>query len=317
MDTDKKLTPAFFFLSFAMLAALLCVFSATINLSFTLLNHVFPDALNGVYTYGYSTGDYESMRSSVAMLIIVFPLLLLFLKLWHRTYTTQLTQRNTTLRKWILYVIIFLCAVTAIVDLVVLVRYFLSGETTSRFMLKVLTVLIASGITALYFLRILMEKKIKNVVFAAAVSILLLALIICSFMVMGSPKTQRALRFDQQRIQALESIQYQIINNWQQKQSLPLTLEELESPLMGYTLPKDPEFQKGLKYEYMKKSELIFDLCATFSEPLPKGYVESYDFATSVEHPSPGGASYHWDHDAGRTCFERTIDPKVYPPFKN
>jgi len=29
-----------------------------------------------------------------------------------------------------------------------------------------------------------------------------------------------------------------------------------------------------------------------------------------------GGESYNvWWHDAGRVCFERTIDPDLYPPL--
>ena len=82
-----------------------------------------------------------------------------------------------------------------------------------------------------------------------------------------------------------------------------------------------------------------FELCATFSLPMPKGWQEyqNYyggggiipmetkidsdmavsDVATSViyPYPYPSGVNDSWDHQIGRTCFERTIDKDLYPPY--
>ena len=41
---------------------------------------------------------------------------------------------------------------------------------------------------------------------------------------------------------------------------------------------------------------------------------EGRDVATS-SYPYPGGVNESWDHQAGRTCFERTIDKDIYPPY--
>ena len=40
------------------------------------------------------------------------------------------------------------------------------------------------------------------------------------------------------------------------------------------------------------------------------------DVSMSYPYPS-GGTNESWAHEAGRTCFERTIDKDIYPPFKN
>jgi hypothetical protein len=42
---------------------------------------------------------------------------------------------------------------------------------------------------------------------------------------------------------------------------------------------------------------------------------ESRDMAVS-SYPYYGGTNESWDHEQGRTCFERIIDPDVYPPFE-
>jgi hypothetical protein len=144
---------------------------------------------------------------------------------------------------------------------------------------------------------------------------------------MGSPAKQRQLRLDDRRVSDLQNIQYQVINYWQQKEKLPAKLSDLANPLTGYSLPVDPEFEKGNAYEYFVKGDLRFELCATFAMPMPKGWreygnvgiampsVPVYDKSVSNIYPYGGGVNESWDHQAGRTCFERTIDKDIYPPF--
>ena len=175
------------------------------------------------------------------------------------------------------------------------------------------------------------QKKI-DMLFGGVGIVLVVAAISYSFMIIGSPAKQRLLRLDDRRIGDLQNLQYQVINFWQQKEKLPKDLEELANPLTGYSLPVEPEFEKGGKYEYniLDAKALKFELCATFALPMPKGwreysgggvmpmmptYYEGKDIGTT-SYPYPGGGTNEsWDHEAGRTCFERTIDKDIYPPF--
>ena len=218
-----------------------------------------------------------------------------------------------------------------VVDLVTLIRYFVSGEITTRFILKVLGVLVAAKIVGVYYLselgvKIPLVPKKKNTLFTLVSFVLVIFIIVYSFSIMGGPGSQRKLRLDQKRIEDLQSIQYQVINFWQQKEKLPVSLDELKNPIANYIVPQDPEFQKGLAYEYVKVSDKKFQLCATFTLPIPKGYVEGSgvyggvmpvkDVSTSpVSVPYPGGINDSWDHQTGRTCFDREIDPEIYPPY--
>jgi hypothetical protein len=157
-------------------------------------------------------------------------------------------------------------------------------------------------------------------------TILFFGLIIWSFTVMGSPKDQRAWRMDEKRVGDLQNIQSQIINYWQQKEKIPEKLSDLSNPISGFSLPVDPEFEKGNIYEYIVKENLTFELCANFTKEMQKGwqennyggavplYKEASDIAVS---PYPGGGiNESWNHKEGRNCFTRTIDKDIYPVFK-
>jgi hypothetical protein len=327
---QAKLSPKYFFLSFGVLATLIASVVSFLNLVFETLNRKFPDVLSSSYEYGYHTYDFEGMRSALATLIIIFPVFLIVSYFWCRQAERGLGDIDGIIRRWVIYLVLFLSTVVIVADLVTLVKYFVAGEITLRFILKVLIALLVAVLVGSYY--ILELRRGKNlfktsIIFALTGGVLVLAAIIFSFMIMGSPAKQRQLRLDDRRVNDLQNIQWQVINYFQQKEKLPASLNDLKDPLSGFSLPIDPEFEKGNKYEYAVKDKLKFELCATFALPIPKGWREygdggrpiplfEKDMVTSYPYPGPGGTNESWDHGAGRTCFEREIDPERYPPFK-
>ncbi len=340
MEPSRKLTPKFFFLSVGVIASLIASASAFLSLLFTTLDHVFPDVLTASYQYGYVSYSFDQMRSSIALLIIIFPVFLTLSHFWNKNIAKGLSHWDEVLKRWAFYLIIFLATLMVVIDLVTLVRYFVSGEITVRFILKVVAVLMTAKIVGINYLsdlgvKVPMMSKHKNVFLATISSILVIFAVVYGFIVMGGPGSQRNLRLDQRRIEDLQSIQYQVINFWQQKEKLPVSLDEFKNPISSYMIPQDPEFEKGLAYEYRVLNDLpatqagkTFQLCATFALPIPKGYVENSkgggvygeimparDIAVSSMPYPGGGMNDSWDHQAGRTCFDRTIDPELYPPY--
>jgi hypothetical protein len=332
-----KLSPKFFFLSLGVLVSLITTVTSFLNLAFATLDKKFPDVLNAVYSYGYNTYDFTAMRTSLATLIIFFPVFVILSYLWNKMKKIGIGHIDEIIKKWMLYLVVFLSSIVIVVDLVTLVQYFVSGEITTRFIYKVIiTLLVALFVGFYYVLELKGREKFLGmpVHFTSAIkaSVFVALIIWFAFSVMGSPKEQRLLRLDDKRMQDLQSIQWQVISFWQQKEKLPEDLKELANPIAGWSVPVDPEFSKGLVYEYKKLADLKFELCATFSMDMPQGWQEynSYgggvmpmmdigakDIATS-SYPYPGGGTNEsWDHDAGRTCFERTIDPDIYPPYEN
>lgn len=339
-NIKQKLSAGYAFLSLGVLISLITSVSSFLNLAFEILNKKFPDVLNATYQYGYASSQFEAARTSLAMLIIMFPTFLVLAYFWKKKEKKGLGQYDEVMRKWLSYIVIFLSILIVVVDLIILVKYFVSGEITIRFILKVLIAIIGAKIILCYFVpevwNIKWKKflKITATYFSMAI---VLALIVWSFCVIGSPFKQRQLQLDDRRVQDLQNIQWQVINYWQQKEKLPAGINDLKDPLSGYSLPVDPEFEKGKNYEYALKDKkgLKFELCATFSLPMPKGWQEyqNYygggimpmakedvavsDVATSAiyPYPYPSGVNDSWDHQVGRTCFVRTIDKDLYPPY--
>ncbi len=325
-----KFGVGFFFLCLGVLISLITSVVSFLNLVFETLNKRFPDVLNSSYQYGYSTYEYESIRVALSTLIIFFPIFIVVSYFWKR-FGKFLGHIDEIFKKWMIYIILSLSSLIVVIDLVTLVRYFISGEITYRFILKVVTVLIVSVLVGFYYIFLLREKEDSkskiNLIFGIIGVVIVVASISYSFMIIGSPMTQRALRLDDRRVNDLQNIQYQVINYWQQKEELPTKLAQLANPISGYSLPVEPEFEKGYTYEYAVKNKLTFELCATFSLPIQKGWREyssggvmpmiAYDKGVSnVAYPYPGGGiNESWDHQGGRTCFERTIDKDIYPPY--
>ncbi len=139
------------------------------------------------------------------------------------------------------------------------------------------------------------------------------AMVVVGFFIVGSPKEERMRQFDERRVSDLNSLQYETINYWQSKLKLPAKLDDLNSDIKGFTVYTDPE--TGAAYEYAVKADKTFELCATFSLP-------SDEMTSNAPSVPVGGPIYKdgyresWKHGAGRTCFERTIDPDLYPPIK-
>jgi membrane protein YqaA with SNARE-associated domain len=123
---------------------------ALINLLFSYIGIAIPDALDGYDTYN-STWRYDSMRFDVAILIVVFPAYLFASWLLNKGYTANPERRKIWVRKWLIYLTLFLSALILIGDLVALVNGLLRGELTTAFILKVLSVFVVIGGIFLYY----------------------------------------------------------------------------------------------------------------------------------------------------------------------
>ncbi|MBY0328799.1 hypothetical protein K2Q02_01760 [Patescibacteria group bacterium] len=326
MEHQRKLTPYFFFITLGVLIALITSVSAFLNLIFETLNHAFPDVLTDSYQSGYYSYAFDAIRSALSILIIFFPIYLILENRWYKAATKTLSHFDEILRRWAIYLILFMASLTVLIDLVILVQYFVSGEITTRFILKVAVTLVTAALVGWYYIRRLSNPSEKkwNIVVTSIATVLVIASIVWAFSVIGGPASQRTLRLDQRRLEDLQSIQYSVINYWQQSEMLPKDLATLSTPLSNYTVPRDPEFQKGMQYEYRALDSKSFELCATFAAPLPEGWVPGQGYSGSsplmmedtTSSSFPGSAQNNtWAHEIGRTCYTRTIDPVFYPPF--
>ena len=78
---------------------------------------------------------------------------------------------------------------------------------------------------------------------------------------------------------------------------------------MGIVIPRDPK--TGAPYEYKVLGNLKFELCATF-ETSSSDQNTNGPKAIPAMYPYPEGEIQTWQHNAERTCFQRTIDPDMF-----
>jgi len=276
-----------------------------ITLYVQYINALFPDPLDF-----YFTRMANAVRLSTSILIIAVPIYLLTSWLLGKDLIGNREKRELKLRKWLIYFTLFISAVTIIIDLIMFVYNFLSGELTIQFFLKILVVLLVAAAVFGYYIYDLRRKDMKSKapkILAWALSLVVLSSIIAGFFIIGTPAEQRERRFDEQRVENLQILQSQIINYWTQKEVLPQNLSELEDSISGFIVPEDPD--SDLPYEYNVIDSLSFELCATFK-------TSSDDFGSisrGVRSISPYDSfQQNWSHQAERTCFTRTIDPELY-----
>ena len=153
-------------------------------------------------------------------------------------------------------------------------------------------------------------KSVFMKYFTYLIIIIVAAAIIAGFFILGTPQEERLRKLDDRRIGDLQTIQWQVIDYWQNKNKLPEKLADLIDPTRGVVVPVDPE--TGAEYEYLVKAELEFTLCATFSlENSSSPILDNVARPMTYEKAIPIGSD-NWQHAAGRACFERAIDPDFY-----
>lgn len=208
------------------------------------------------------------------------------------------------MRRWLTYLTLFVTSCALIGDGITLLFTLLSGELTLRFILKVLAVLVLSGLPFGYYfsvLRIEHDQYRKSSIHTRALfaSVVVTAVfVLVGIVIVGSPMQGRAEKFDEQRVSDLRSIQNEILNEVYGMdrgipvpegarvlpKPLPKNLESVASAAQYEKLRiTDPE--TGIPYRYETKNS-TYRLCATFSLSRDWGY------------------DIFWNHPAGEHCFE-------------
>ena len=120
-------------------------------LLFEIINRVVPDAMDaGRYAEGYVYSN-VTMRWSISTLIVAFPVFVVMSRLVDRAARVDPTKRASRVRRRLTYILLFVASCVLIADLTTLVYYFLGGEVTLRFFLKVLTVGAIAGTVFLHY----------------------------------------------------------------------------------------------------------------------------------------------------------------------
>lgn len=278
-----------------------------VTLLWQYINYFFPDVLQNFY-YNSLSGP---MRFAIASLIIVFPVFILVSWWLNKIYSKEYAVRESKIRKWLIYLTLFIASLVIMGDLITIINFLLNGEITARFILKALSVVLVAGLVFGYYLDDVRKEKPTALAkpFAWLTGALVLIGVVGAFFIVGSPTTARLMQFDQQKIQDLQNIQSQIVNYWQRKEALPNSLQDLNDPISSFRVPVDAQTNQPYEYNVKNASNLSFELCATFNK-------EGRDMYSQIRAKAlPSGLEDDWQHGEGRICFEKTIDKQLYPPL--
>lgn len=305
---EAKTTAKDFFINLGIIISLYSSIISLVVFVFSVINYSFPDV-----GYGYVSSYQAGMTSALSVLIVMFPIFIYLSRLDNKASDKDPELKKVWVRKWAAYLTIFLLGLALAINLVTLLNFFLSGEITARFILKVLSLAVIATGTFWYYIQDIKgrflnnSKKRKNI--SIVTSAVVIVVIISGIFIIGTPGQRRDQRLDDIRVSDLQNIQSQVTSYYQEQEILPENLSDLEDPLSYFVLPKDPV--TGEDYAYRVLAPLEFELCANFST-ISNETDESYIKPRLVD-PFVDSTSAFWNHSKGENCFERTIDPKKFP----
>jgi len=301
--------------------------------SFSFTNILFPEIGS------YSSLGYQSVFGSLGVFTTAVLVFLVMVWVVFKLVQEKKTHPDSKPRLWLLQLGMFVGFVVLAITFAVLIRYFFSGEITARFLIKTIIVLVV-GIDAVLFFRHESAKTVdtpKWISLGASIGAMVVMIvgIIATFSYLGTPNIARAIRYDQQRTIDLQSLQSSITNWYQSHGALPEILATLKKQDY-YQEPRDPEYLKGKVYTYqvIDTKKLQYQVCADFTLASDNKFVIRKDRAefASGRSTAPMPVVYdetqagivsetslenQWDHAAGKHCFDRVIDTKIYPVYNN
>ena len=227
--------------------------------------------------------------------------------LTEKSYVVAPEKRHIGIRKWLTYITLFLAGLAIAGDLVTILYCFIDGqELTTGFLLKILAVFLVILIVFLYYISDVRNKITSSYLkiwFGISV-VVVLGSIIFGFSVLGSPRTQQLLKYDQQKVNDLQSINYQVQNYYQVHGFIPGSIADLSDSGDYYTAPIDSQNKTVYEYNLIGQSAKAYSLCAVFNKasPTQKGL---------MTYPTYGNNNT-WINPEGHYCFTETIPLSQY-----
>ena len=266
---------------------------------FQIINSSFPDVAF-IYQAAFNQ---DVLRFGLSAVIVTSPIYWFISRAINNELAAGGLDKESKIRKWLTYLLIFAASVTVIGFLMGILNSFLNGELTIKFVLKALSAIVISAIVFAYYLydirRVKFTKDKVIRIFGISFWVIILVSIVAGFFFIDSPTKVRALREDEERLNRLMNVSYQVEEYNRQNNKMPENLELIKDMVYQDNLV-DPI--TGNRFEYKVLDNSKYQLCAdfNFSNREPEG-TEKYS-----GYYQPG-----WLHDAGNYCFERKVEKPV------
>jgi hypothetical protein len=290
---------------FAVVALYISV-SAVIELLFAFVELAFPDPLDWMWHQ-----PHETIRWWIAFLIIFFPA---YCWAW-RAIETDLASNpgkcRLRVRTFPIYLTLCLAGLLILTDLAYLVYYFLDGDLTACFVLKVFALLAVAASVMWFYLDGLRRQpgplSMQTRLFVWSACIVAIVITTISFDVTGSPFKMRLARLDLRKIADISENFRHVRDYAREMNQLPTSMDEVFSAgYMDTKPPLDPETQAP--YEYLATPPESVEMCADFHVAQDAQSIKEAFYADPSRYQPVGNlVERNWEHPAGHFCFARTI----------
>jgi hypothetical protein len=293
MNNKQNAKYAFYYL--LSLVALIFTALSVGMVVFSIIDKTIPDALNN---YGGSVDG--TLKFAISALFIAAPIFYFISSLINKGLRRNELDKESGIRRWLTYFILLVSSLIILGVFIGVINNFLSGELTSRFALKALTVFILSALPfAFYFYDIKrtdpeQPDKVVKIFFFATLTLVLAAFIAAWFFV-ESPSLARAKRLDQSLVSNIYSLESAVNNYYDKNEKLPDSLDVLVSDRsinLDSKLTMDVDTKAPITYHKLNDKE--FEFCATFRTD------SLADRTDRPYYPSSEGGSK--EHAAGYQC---------------
>ncbi len=290
----KNNNPKYAFYYLLSLVSLIFLAVSSAIIVFQIINKSVIDNLSN---YFYYSGD-SSLRFGISAILIALPIFFLSARTIERGLKRGDLDKDSSLRKWLTYFILFISSIIILGSLLSLVNNFLSGELTLKFVLKFFTILIISFLVFSFYLYDIRREKIKKndkiiKLFLISSLSLISVIFISSWFFVESPKTARDRRMDDALLNNIYNIEANINSYYESNGLLPDNLDILGEDFYL-------KFNNIIsKIEYKKTDEKSFELCANF-------LTDSYESIRNESYPiyKNDGSKYYVK---GYNCFNGNL----------
>lgn len=249
----------------------------------------------------------DAIKFGVAALLVFSPIYYVVSKYLYQAIFNGEVKRDSAIRRWLTYLILFVSFLIFAGYLVALVISFLNGELTLKFALKIFSVLIiAATVFNFYFYDIKRKETagVKDKVFKTYFIATLAAIVIVfvgSFFVIDNPMQTRAKNLDNDITNKFYTIDNCVDQYYREKKAMPKTMEDIKDNCLYMLDDVTKDKVTGRAFAYQPKDGLKYELCAEFrtsnkadAVPNNQPYYSAPDNKTML-------------HDAGWQCLERKV----------
>ncbi len=245
---------------------------ALVSIIFSAIDKKFVDVLKQTYNdYGSNLND--DVRVAVSVILVVFPIYL-GLAYYKATYLrANADRRNIKAIKYVNYLTLAVAAIFILGSVVTTIYQYLGGDLGASFAYKLLTTLVIASVLGAYNYYALKrnydnKSSIPNIL-AVLSLIAVIASVVYSIKILGSPAEVRRAKFDEKRLTDLSNMQNEVLAFWQKNKTLPTKMSDAQGDGFNssFIVPVDPRTKEAYAYKVLEDSKMVKVTgkdCATF-----------------------------------------------------